>query len=245
MRPLVAIAAPLAALAAASAAFAANTLSVTAPRLAEERGDMVVTASGNADEPGLQYAAYVQKEPCAANFAEQDAQPGAARQGQMTIAAPGAFELQRSLSTTPNDVHLTGPVNVCSFLFRSDRSTVAADVDVVRLVPPGTIDAPPPAVSVPRKTRMTAKGVIKASTTCPQGCQLSARWKGRGAARTLARTLEGRDNVVTVRMRLNRRTRKAVRRAARKGFKVLVNVTASAPSGDVTTVERRVRVRFF
>jgi len=24
-----------------------------------------------------------------------------------------------------------------------------------------------------------------------------------------------------------------------------VNVTASAPSGDVTTVERRVRVRFF
>jgi hypothetical protein len=245
VRALAAIAAALATLGVAGAAFAANTLSVTAPRLAEERGDMVVAASGNADEPGLEYAAYVQKEACAATFEEQDAQPGAARQGQMTVAVPGAFEFQRSLTTTPNGVRLTGPVNVCSFLFRGDRTTVAADVDVVNLVPPGTVEAPPPTVSVPRKTRMTAKGVIKASVTCPQGCELSARWKGRGAARALTRSLEGRDGEVTVRMRLNRRTRKAVRRAARKGFKVLVNVTASAPSGDVTTVERRVRIRFF
>lgn len=224
----------------------ASSLSVTAPATAPQGSTFKVHVSGTADEPELDWTAFVQSKPCPATFSEAQRQPDAVKENN-TQLQPGAFAFDSMLSSVvgrPPGRTLTGTANVCSYLyheFTSDQGTVATAVNAVRLIAPS---------SRPFKFfgRMSRSGDIRVSATCVDGCSLKATYKSSASrgSRTVTRKLPASSTPANVALRLDAKTVKLVRRIRKKGrggpVKVEVKVTATPPSGAPVRATRVVKV---
>ena len=253
MRPVLALSAALAAVAIlAPPASAAGTLSLTAPATVQERDPIPVNVSGTTDEPGLAFVAYVQAAACPATLAAAQQQAGAVSQGRRAVhdgSATGPYSFSAALETfDAQGAALTGAVNVCSYLYRTEadysRTTVAADADQVQVTerPPAEF-----ALTVPAKPRMS-KGRIRIFAVCPEGCDVRVVYKGLARGRRMVNQNFGpSEKTRTVVLGLDRKTRVAVRRLRRlgstRGVKVALRAVAKTEAGERREVERTVRVR--
>ena len=253
MRPALAFAAALAAVAVlAAAALAAGTLSVSAPASVQESDPIPAAVSGTTDEPGLTFVAYVQPAVCPATLAAAQQQAGAVSQGRRAVhdgSATGPYSFNASLAASDAQGNaLIGQLNICSYLYRTEadfsRTTVAADADRVEVTerPPAEFK-----LTVPARPRMS-DGRIAIFVVCPDVCDVRVVYKGLARGRrTKNQNFGGSDAQRTVKLPLDRKTRRAVRRQRRegvtRGVKVEVDAVARQETGDRREVERTVRVR--
>jgi hypothetical protein len=96
-----------------------------------------------------------------------------------------------------------------------------------------------------RAVRMDRRGRIALRVRCTvhrgSKCRVALTARRRGTARKAVTLRSGRKT--RVRIRLTRATRRAVRRAHRKGLPVTVTARARDSGGGSTTAKRRIRVR--
>jgi hypothetical protein len=237
----------------AAPALAAETMTLTTQPTVRE-GDVVrAEVSGNTDAPRASFKAYVTPGPCDPDVDAQGAKPGEIEQNTRTVnggSRQGAFEFPALFRTDADGTQLTGTVNICSYLYRDDfmgtRTTVATDVDAVT-IEPGDPDSPPFSLDARERQRMK-RGRIRVLATCPAGCGVELEYQGlNGGQREASRSLPVRDRRVRIPLKLDRRTRRAVRRVRRgqrdEPVEVAVNGVATAPNGEKATVGRTVTVR--
>jgi hypothetical protein len=236
-------------LAVTAAPAAASSLSVTAPASAEEESGFPAHVSGTADEPGLFEKAFVQNAACPATVVEAEAQPDAVGQNERGLGPQGPFEFDTTYGTNPFGKHLTGTVNLCSYLYRDtiggDRSTLATDADSIKLRPKGSKPATL-GVRIPASPKMAKDGSIRISVTCPDGCAVKVTFKGLGASKTVKRTLRASDSAVAIPLKLDGATKKAVKRARKNGKagpKVRIDASAKPPTGRKKTAGKSVTVK--
>src|SRR3954462_16024453 len=116
---LLVLAAALAALLAVPSVALASQIGVTAPATSPQGQPVTVHMAGTADESGLAVMGVVRQQTCPATRNEALALPGP-RENELSVAQ-GSFSLDMNLITfdQASGQNLSGPVNVCVYLYRT------------------------------------------------------------------------------------------------------------------------------
>jgi hypothetical protein len=218
----------------------ASGVGVTAPATSPVGQSMTVHLAGTADEDGLAVMGVVRQQACPATHDEALALQGPRENEAGTPR--GSFSLDMNLITSDqaSGQDLSGPMNVCVYLFRtSDNTTVAANSTSVVLTngaPSGGFG-----IQIPAHERMSGSGTLRLSATCPGGCTLKAR---AGNSHAVTKHLGASSSPVTIKVPLSTALQHRVKQARRKHKTVSVTVTASATpsSGSAKTASRTVKV---